>query len=87
MLIGAYGLGLEQALRDATPTALLARMYTLNGTGLMVSQGLGFAAAGALGQALPAHDTIAIAGTLGLAAIVALARSPKPTRPTVHDNA
>ncbi len=71
----AFGLGLDQTLRDSTPPALLARMYTLNSTGLMVSQGLGFAAAGALAQVVPAHDVIAIAGTLGLLAVVALARA------------
>ena len=69
----AYGLGLDQTLRDTTPPALLARMYTLSTTGLMVTQGLGFAVAGALGQALPAHDVIAIAGTAGLLAVLILA--------------
>lgn len=74
-----YGLGLDQALRDSTPPALLARMFTLNGTGLMVVQGLGFAAAGAVAEVLPAHDTIAAAGILGLVAVLILARRPVPT--------
>jgi MFS family permease len=71
----AYGLGLDQLLRDGTPPQLQARAFTLNSTGLMVSQGLGFAAAGALGQILPAHQAIALAGALGLAAVLALGRS------------
>jgi MFS family permease len=71
-LASAYGLGLDQALRDSTPVALQARMYTLNSTGLMVSQGLGFATAGAVGLALPTHTTIAAAGLLGLLAILTL---------------
>lgn len=71
----AYGLGLDQTLRDTTPAPLLARMYTLNNNGLMTIQGLGFAMAGALGQLLGAHDVIAIAGTVGVLAVLALARS------------
>jgi hypothetical protein len=70
----AYGLGLDQTLRDVTPSAILARMFTLNSTGLMVTQGLGFAAAGALGQVMPAHDAIALAGGFGLIAVLALGR-------------
>jgi len=70
----AYGLGLDQTLRDITPPAILARMFTLNSTGLMVTQGLGFAAAGALGQVVPAHDAIALAGVLGLIGVLALGR-------------
>jgi MFS family permease len=68
----AFGLGLDQTLRDVTPPELLARMFTLNSTGLMVGQGLGFAAAGALGLVVPAHQAIALAGTLGLLAVLGL---------------
>jgi MFS family permease len=70
----AYGLGLDLTLRDTTPPVLLGRMYTLYSTGLMVTQGLGFAAAGAVGQVLPAHDAIGAAGCLGLVAVLVLAR-------------
>jgi predicted MFS family arabinose efflux permease len=69
-----YSLGLDQAIRDATPVSLRARMYAVNSTGLMVTQGLGFALAGAVGQALPAHDVVACAGGVGLVAVLALAR-------------
>jgi MFS family permease len=72
----AYGLGLDQRLRDRTPPELQARTFTLNSTGLMVSQGLGFAAAGALGQFVPAHHAIALAGVLGLVIVLFLSRSP-----------
>jgi len=68
----AFGLGLDQTLRDSTPPALLARMFAVNSTGLMVSQGLGFAAAGLLGQVMSAHHAIAAAGALGLIAVLAL---------------
>jgi hypothetical protein len=74
----AYGVGLDQALREAVPPDLLARMLTLNTTGLMVVQGLGFAAAGATAEVLPAHQAIAVAGGFGLLAASALARSPAP---------
>lgn len=77
----AYGLGLDQTLRDITPAPLLARMYTLNTTGRMTIQGLGFAAAGALGQLLAAHDVVAIAGTVGVLAVLALARSGRNAAP------
>ena len=70
----AYGLGLDQTLRDITPPALLARMYAVNGTGLMVTQGLGFTAAGALAQIMPAHLAIAAAGALGVLAVLILGR-------------
>jgi hypothetical protein len=68
-----YGLGLDQALRDTAAPAATARMWALNSTGLMVSQGLGFAAAGALGQLVSAHVAIAIAGVIGLACVARLA--------------
>lgn len=84
VLVGAtsvYGLGLDQTLRDITPAPLLARMYALNNTSLMAIQGLGFAAAGALGQLLGAHDVVAIAGTLGVLAVLALAWSGRTAPP------
>ena len=71
----AYGLGLGQTLRDATPAPLLARMYTLDSTGLMVIQGLGFVAAGALGQLVSAHDAVAIIGGVGLVTVLGLVRA------------
>jgi hypothetical protein len=77
----AYGLGVDQTLRDITPDALLARMYTLSSTGLMVIQGVGFAVAGALGDELRAANVIAIEGVAGVAAVAilgALSRTPGP---------
>lgn len=68
----AYGLGLDQTLRDITPRPLLARMYTVNQTGLMVVQGLGFAAAGALGDVVAASTAVAIAGLAGVGCVLAL---------------
>jgi hypothetical protein len=47
-------------------------MYSLSGTGLMLAQGLGFAAAGALGEIVAPSSAIAIAGLTGLTAVAAL---------------
>jgi hypothetical protein len=77
-LCGAYMLGLDQLLLDATPQALLGRAYAVNSAGLMTGQGLGFAAAGALGEVVRPDTTVVIAGVAGLA-VVALCR-PRPLR-------
>lgn len=74
----AYGLGLDQALGEHTPPTLLARTYTVNTTGLMVVQGIGFAAAGALGSMVSAGTAIAVAGLLGVLGVTAL-RQQRPT--------
>jgi hypothetical protein len=76
----AYALGLDLSLRDITPPGLMARMYTVNTTGLMVFQGVGFAAAGASGQLISAEHAIALAGVVGLVAVVALGRLPTGVR-------
>jgi hypothetical protein len=72
-LCGAYMLGLDQLVLDVTPPELLGRAYTVNSSGLMTTQGLGFAAAGALGEVVPADAAITIAGAAGLL-VVALCR-------------
>lgn len=69
----AYGLGLDQTLRRITQSDLLGRMYALSSTGLMVVQGIGFAAAGALGDRLGARTTIAAEGALGVALVAVIA--------------
>jgi MFS family permease len=79
-LCSAYGLGLDQLTRDHTPTHLLARMYSLNNTGLMVSQGVGFAVAGALATATSPDTAVTVLGVAGLTAIVSAAtRRTGPT--------
>jgi hypothetical protein len=72
-LCGAYMLGLDQLVLDVTPPELLGRAYAVNSSGLMATQGLGFAAAGALGEVVPPDAAITIAGAAGLA-VVALCR-------------
>lgn len=69
----AYGLGLDALLRDTAPRPLFARAMAINNAGLMTTQGLGFAVAGALGQAVSPSVAIAAAGVCGLV-VVALLR-------------
>ncbi|WP_329234662.1 MFS transporter [Actinoallomurus sp. NBC_01490] len=80
-LCGAYVLGLDQLLLDVTPPELLGRAYALNSAGLMVTQGVGFATAGALGEFVPPDLAITFAGGTGLV-VVALCRPPR--RPAVR---
>lgn len=80
-LCGAYMLGLDQLLLDATPPELLGRAYTVNSSGLMTTQGLGFAAAGLLGEVVPPDLAITMAGGAGLL-VVALCRPRRRATPT-----
>jgi hypothetical protein len=76
-LSAAYLLGLDQLLLEATPPALLGRAYAVNSAGLMSAQGLGFAAAGALGEILPPDTVIALTAAAGLAVVTALTLRPR----------
>jgi predicted MFS family arabinose efflux permease len=76
-LAGAYSLGLELRLRDATPLPLYARTMTLSSAGLMTLQGLGFAAAGAVAEAAGPATTILAAGACGLAAAAWFGRADR----------
>ncbi|MGQ4404991.1 MFS transporter [Streptomyces hayashii] len=65
-----YAMGLDQRVLDATPEGLRGRALTITMAGLMICQGVGFAAAGAAAEFLPAHLVVAVAGALGLAGVV-----------------
>lgn len=69
---GLYVLGLDARVRDAASAELFARTMTLSSGGLMALQGIGFALAGAVAQALGPATAIAIAGGCGLATTVGL---------------
>jgi Transmembrane secretion effector len=71
----AYTLGLDQRLLDAIPRPLLGRAMSVSSAGLMLTQGLGFAAAGAAAQALSVPAVITAAGIAGLTVVLALARA------------
>jgi hypothetical protein len=79
----AYTLGLDLIGLEVTPEPLLARMFTIATAGLMTLQGLGFAAAGALGQVVSPSTAILIAACCGLAVVgflqlPAVTREPEP---------
>jgi MFS family permease len=81
-VFSTYALGLDQLLLEVTPAALLTRAFTVNSTGLMTLQGLGFALGGALGELMPPHLAIALSAAAGLTVVAAL-RSPRSfTTPT-----
>lgn len=73
----AASLGVDRALLDAAPDALRGRVMSVTGAGLMTVQGLGFAVAGALGEAFDPPVVIAAGGLAGLAVLAAL----RPWRP------
>ena len=75
----AYTLGLDLIGLEVTPEPLLARMFTIATAGLMTLQGLGFAAAGALGQLVSPSTAIVIAACCGLA-VVRLLKLPAATQ-------
>ncbi|WP_078878465.1 MFS transporter [Streptomyces sp. NBRC 110035] len=75
-----YAMGLDQRVLDATPEELRGRALTITMAGLMIGQGVGFAAAGATAEFLPAHLVVAGAGVLGLAGVVVCARAPLAAR-------
>lgn len=79
-LTAAYALPLDQLLRDDSPPALLARVLTVQNTGLMVVQGLGFAAAGAVAEFVTPTTTIALGGGLGVVFVLALLLSGRRPR-------
>ncbi len=71
----AYSIGLDQALLEATPEHLRGRTLSLVTSGLMLSNGLGFAAAGAAAEFANPQAVIVASGLAGLLAVTLLARS------------
>ncbi|MCK8678123.1 MFS transporter [Streptomyces lichenis] len=88
-----YAMGLDQRVLDATPEELRGRALTIMLAGLMITQGLGFAAAGAVAEFLPPPVVIVIVGSLGLLTLAWCGVSMRPrkdrqaTRPPVADQA
>lgn len=71
-MCSAYALGIDKRLLQLTPPSLLARMYVVNGTGLMVAQGVGFAAGGLLADVLDVHRAVGYLGAIGLVEVAIL---------------
>jgi Major Facilitator Superfamily len=78
---GIYVLGLDARIRDAAPAELFARTMTVSWSGQMAVQGLGFALAGALAEAVGPAGAVACAGGCGLLGTVALMRADLWRRP------
>jgi hypothetical protein len=64
----AIHLGLDRLLLQVAPEGLRARTLSLQASGLMFWQGIGYAGAGAAAEAVPAPAVISIAGVTGLVA-------------------
>jgi hypothetical protein len=78
---GIYVLGLDARIRDAAPAERFARTMTVSWSGQMAVQGLGFALAGAVAQALGPAGAVAGAGGCGLLGTVVLMRRDLPRPP------
>jgi predicted MFS family arabinose efflux permease len=70
----AYSIGLDQRLLEATPEHLRGRSLTLATSGLMLANGLGFAAAGAAAELAGPQAVIVTSGLAGLLTVALLAR-------------
>jgi hypothetical protein len=73
-MLGAYSIGLDQRLLEATPQHLRGRTLSLATSGLMLANGLGFAAAGAAAEFAAPHTVIVASSLTGLLAVTLLAR-------------
>lgn len=67
-----YGLGLDARIREAAPPELLGRALAINMAGLVALQGLGFAAAGALGELVSPGTAITLIALTGLGVVAVL---------------
>lgn len=72
VLGSAWTAGIDGLLIDTAPSALRNRALALAGSGLMFTQGAGFALWGIAGQYLPATLAIALAAAGGALAVTLL---------------
>jgi hypothetical protein len=70
----AYSIGLDQRLLEATPEHLRGRTLSLATSGLMLANGLGFAAAGAAAEFATPRAVIVASSLAGLLVVALLAR-------------
>ncbi|MDA2804160.1 MFS transporter [Nocardiopsis suaedae] len=75
-----YTLALDALLLEEAPEEMRGRVFTLASAGLMITQGVGFAAAGAVAEAVPPHLAVAVAGVCGIAVVLAAGRPFFTTR-------
>ncbi|NYE47469.1 putative MFS family arabinose efflux permease [Spinactinospora alkalitolerans] len=76
----AHTLGLDRLVLAATPDELRGRALTVVSAGMMITQGLGFAAAGAAAEFAPPHLVIVGAGVCGLAVVLLSGRAARRHR-------
>jgi Major Facilitator Superfamily len=69
---GMYALGLDARIRDTAPPHLFARTMTLNQSGMMALQGIGFALGGGIAQLIGPAGAIAVAGGCGVTVALTL---------------
>jgi predicted MFS family arabinose efflux permease len=77
----SYGLAKSQLLLDALPLELRTRGLSMEQSGAMLTQGIGFVLAGAVAEVLEPHQVIAYGGLAGLvvtAMVLAEVRATKP---------
>jgi predicted MFS family arabinose efflux permease len=71
----AYALGLDQRVLEASPEDLLGRVLTVSTSGLMVTQGAGFALAGAAAELAAPHLVVTASAVAGIVAVAATGRA------------
>ena len=69
-----YTLALDALLLAETPEVLRGRVFALGSAGLMITQGVGFALAGAVAEFLPTHLVVAMAGVGGVLSVAFFGR-------------
>ncbi|MEJ3651419.1 MFS transporter [Actinomycetes bacterium KLBMP 9759] len=70
----SYSIGLDQITIARIPEQVRRQSFTLVNAGMMVTQGLGFAAAGAVAEWLPVPVALPLLATTGLAAVLLAGR-------------
>jgi len=71
----SYAIGVDQIAIATVPGNARRRAFTLLGAGLMVTQGLGFVAAGAAAAWAPVRVVVPVFAGLGLVAVLAVGRA------------
>ncbi|HZX08741.1 MFS transporter [Kribbella sp.] len=77
----AFNQGVDPLILDAVEPAQRGRLFTIQTSGLMAIQGVGIALGGVVGSFLAPNLTIALAGVLGTATTLLVARQALTTAP------
>ncbi len=89
LAVGALGFGytlaVDALLLEAAPEALRGRVFAISSAGMMITQGAGFAAAGAVAEFAPPGAAVAAAGVCGAAVVLGLGLRFLPGRAARDD--